>query len=90
MAGAGAAGRGNGTTGHAIWLISAFALALQWLLVRWTGVHLPPTIEALSSGAGIFGAAFILSWAAELAQLEASLLLGSVRRFHVGARGACG
>ena len=70
MAGAGAAGRGNGTTGHAIWLISAFALALQWLLVRWTGVHLPPTIEALSSGAGIFGAAFILSWAAEVAQLD--------------------
>ena len=57
-------------TGHAIWLLSAFALALQWLLVRWTGVHLPPTIEALSSGAGILGAAFILSWAAELAQLE--------------------
>ena len=70
MTGTGAAGRGNGTTGHTIWLISAFALALQWLLVRWTGVHLPPPLEAFSSGMGIFRAAFILSWAAELAQLD--------------------
>lgn len=55
---------------HTAWIISAFTLALQWLLIRWSGVHLPPTLEALSSGAGIFGAAFILSWAAELAQLD--------------------
>ncbi|MBI2152215.1 MAG: sodium:calcium antiporter [Candidatus Rokubacteria bacterium] len=70
MTAAGAAGRGNGTTGHAIWLISTFGLALQWLLVRWSGAHLPSALEALSSGAGILGAAFILSWAAELAQLD--------------------
>lgn len=55
---------------QAIWLMLTFALALQWLLIRWSGVHLPPPLEALSSGAGIFGAAFILSWGAELAQLD--------------------
>jgi cation:H+ antiporter len=56
--------------GHTAWIISAFVLALQWLLIRGSGVHLPPPLEALSSGAAIFGAAFILSWAAELAQLD--------------------
>lgn len=57
---AGAQGRSAGMAGHTAWIISAFALALQWLLIRWSGVHLPPPLEALSSGAGIFGAAFIL------------------------------
>ncbi|MBI2461137.1 MAG: sodium:calcium antiporter [Candidatus Rokubacteria bacterium] len=49
---------------------SASALALQWLMIRGSGLHLPPALEALSSGAGILGAAFILSWAAEVAQLD--------------------
>jgi len=69
MARAGAKGR-SGMATHAIWLTSTSALALQWLLIRWIGIHLPPPLEALSSGIGIFGAAFILSWAAELAQLD--------------------
>lgn len=67
---AAAQGRGAGTVGHMAWIIAALALALQWLLIRGSGVHLPAPLEALSSGAGIFGAAFILSWAAELAQLD--------------------
>jgi cation:H+ antiporter len=51
-------------------LVSAASLVLQWLVLRWSGPHLPPPLEALLSGAAIFGAAFLLSWAAELAQLE--------------------
>lgn len=51
------------------------ALAAQWILLRVTGVHLEPHWEALLSGLGIFGAAFLLSWAAELAQLEISQAL---------------
>ncbi len=51
-------------------LVSAASLVLQWLVLRWMGPHLPPPLEALLSGAAIFGAAFLLSWAAELAQLE--------------------
>lgn len=46
------------------------ALALQWILLRLAGVHLEPHWEALLSGLGIFGAAFMLSWAAELAQKD--------------------
>jgi cation:H+ antiporter len=55
---------------HLLPLLSAASLVLQWLLLRWIGPHLPPPLEALLSGAAIFGAAFLLSWAAELAQLE--------------------
>lgn len=53
-----------------LWLTLATALALQWVILRLIGVHLPPHWEALLSGLGIFGAAFLLSWAAELAQLD--------------------
>ncbi|HWP60167.1 MAG TPA: hypothetical protein VNL14_19895 [Candidatus Acidoferrales bacterium] len=57
--------------GHWLWLGSATALCLQWLYLRLiSGVHLPPEVEALSAGLAIFGAAFILSWASELAQLD--------------------
>ena len=53
-----------------LWIISASALPLQWLIIHFSGVHLAPHWEALSSGISIFGAAFLLSWAAELAQLD--------------------
>jgi cation:H+ antiporter len=55
---------------HLLWLLVSVALALQWILLRLAGVHLEPHWEALLSGLGIFGAAFLLSWAAELAQLD--------------------
>ena len=50
--------------------VSTTALVLQWLLLRLTGVHLAPGLEALASGLAIFGAAFLLSWAAEVVQLD--------------------
>lgn len=54
------------------WLPIAYAsmLPLQWLILHFLGVHLEPHWEALSSGISIFGAAFLLSWGAELAQLD--------------------
>lgn len=55
---------------HLLWLIAALALAVQWILIRLAGVHLEHHWGALLSGLGIFGAAFLLSWAAELAQLD--------------------
>jgi cation:H+ antiporter len=55
---------------HWISLALAAALAAQWLVLHFSGVHLEPHWEALSSGISIFGAAFLLSWAAELAQLD--------------------
>src|SRR5262245_18669757 len=55
---------------HLLSLLATSALALQWLALRWMDVHLAPGLEALASGAAIFGAAFLLSWAAELGQLD--------------------
>jgi cation:H+ antiporter len=53
-----------------LWLAGASALPLQWLILHFCGVHLAPQWEALASGLSIFGAAFLLSWAAELAQMD--------------------
>jgi cation:H+ antiporter len=51
-------------------LALAAALALQWVVLSFAGLHLAPHWEALLAGTAIFGAAFLLSWAAEVAQLD--------------------
>lgn len=51
-------------------IVGASLFPLQWLLIHFSGLHLEPHWEALLSGVSIFGAAFMLSWAAELAQLD--------------------
>lgn len=51
-------------------VIGAALFPLQWLIVHFSGLHFEPHWMALSSGVSIFGAAFLLSWAAELAQLD--------------------
>ena len=58
-----------------LWLASALLLAGQWILVPTLGLHPAPPWEVLLPGLGIFGAAFLLSWGAELAQLEISQAL---------------
>ncbi len=58
-----------------VWFASALLLAGQWILVHVLRVHLAPPWEAILPGLGIFGAAFLLSWGAELAQLEISQAL---------------
>jgi cation:H+ antiporter len=55
---------------HILWLITAFILIGQQALLQMLGVHLGPGWDALVPGLTIFGAAFILSWGAELAQME--------------------
>lgn len=55
---------------HWLPIVYASLLPLQWLILHFSGVHLEPHWEALSSGISIFGAAFLLSWGAELAQLD--------------------
>src|SRR6266480_1197960 len=53
-----------------LWLCSSTLLCLQWTFIHFAGIHLTPQFEALSSGVAIFGAAFMLSWAAELSQKD--------------------
>lgn len=53
-----------------LWIGSSALLCLQWIVIHFSGGHPPPHWLALSSGVAIFGAAFMLSWAAELAQKD--------------------
>jgi cation:H+ antiporter len=53
-----------------LWVASSLTLCLQWIVVHFSGIHPSPEWQALSAGLAIFGASFMLSWAAELAQLE--------------------
>lgn len=66
---------GPGPWKDALWLLSALLLAGQWILGHTLGLHPAPPWEALLPGLGIVGAAFLLSWGAELAQLEISQAL---------------
>lgn len=53
-----------------LWIGLALFLSGLWLIVHFGHVPLPLPLNAILPGLGIFGAAFLLSWAAELAQLE--------------------
>jgi len=53
-----------------LWLGSSVLLCAQWIFVHFSAVELPPHLQALTSGIAIFGAAFALSWAAELSQKD--------------------
>jgi len=54
-----------------VWIGAAVALPVLWLVLRFTAgqVH-EPVRTALASGLAILGAAFLLSWATEVAQLD--------------------
>jgi len=54
-----------------LYIAVASLLALQWLIARAVGfgAH-DPLIEAIGAGTAIFGAAFLLSWAAEAAEVD--------------------
>jgi cation:H+ antiporter len=55
-----------------IWLVSTFLLCLQWILIRLFHIPLTYPLDVILPGAAIFGAAFIVTWGAELSQLEIS------------------
>jgi cation:H+ antiporter len=68
VTGQAAAHEGGGRSAIAISIASA--LAIQWIVLRLLHVELAPHYRALLAGIGIFGAAFLLSWGAEVAQLD--------------------
>jgi cation:H+ antiporter len=53
-------------------LLVVAALTVPWLVIRLSGRELADAAVALLSGAAILGAAFLLTWAADVAQLEVS------------------
>lgn len=54
------------------WLFGAVFLTWPWFFILFTHPHLSASAEAIWSGLAIVGAAFLLSWGAEVAQLEVS------------------
>ena len=52
------------------YILFASLLALQWLVLRALHFEGGPIVESLCAGTAIFGAAFLLSWAAEAAQMD--------------------
>lgn len=56
-------------------LAGAVAMTVPSLLYTTSGADESPLVEALVYGGGILGAAFLLSWAAEVAQMEVSQAL---------------
>src|SRR5437588_4250741 len=57
---------------HRLSLGMAVTLTLPGLFFRLANVHTAHALEAVVFGLGIVGAAFLLSWAAEVAQLDLS------------------
>lgn len=57
-----------------LWILLTAGLAWPWLLTRFLTDyhHHPPALNALLTGIAILAAAFILSWAAEVFQLDVS------------------
>ena len=56
-------------------LIAALALSLPWIILNFLDFHGDAVMIAVLTGIAILGAAFILSWAAELFQLDVSQAL---------------
>ena len=53
-------------------MILLAGVGIPGVIIRFGGLHLDPALESLIFGVGIIGAAFLLSWAAEVAQLDVS------------------
>ena len=64
------ASNGNGKLWVSVALLGG--VGIPGVIIRFAGLHLDPALESLIFGVGIIGAAFLLSWAAEVAQLDVS------------------
>lgn len=53
-----------------VWIVAALAITLPGLSLRLSGAHADPATEAALYGVAILGAAFLLSWAVEVAQKD--------------------
>src|SRR5215467_12426090 len=58
-------------------MVSAFLLCAPAVALQFSGSRVAPPFEACVYGAAIFGAAFVLSWAAEAAQKDISAALAT-------------
>src|SRR5438445_3344588 len=59
---------------HWFLILAAFSATVPAMLVRWGGnpAHLAPGIASVTFGVAILGGAFLLTWAAEVAEMDVS------------------
>ena len=57
---------------HWATITALILLGMSGAAIRFSGAHLDPQLEALIFGIGVIAGAFLLSWAAEVAQLDVS------------------
>ena len=60
---------------NAAWIIGTAVLGVPAFVIRGAGLHVDPILTATLLGLGVVGGAFLLSWAAEAAQLDVSAAL---------------
>lgn len=65
----------TGNAKHWITIALLIGVGVPGVMARFGGVHLDPWLQSLMFGVGIVGGAFLLSWAAEVAQLDVSAAL---------------
>ncbi len=55
-----------------LFIVATIASTVPAIIMRWLHIESDPRLGAILFGIGIFGAAFMLSWAAEVAQMDIS------------------
>ncbi len=55
-----------------LWLLAAFIMSCQWVAIRLSHTALTYPLHSILPGLAVLGASFILTWGAELAELEIS------------------
>ena len=60
---------------NAAWILGFAAMGVPAFVIRGAGLHLDPLVTAAILGLGVVGGAFLLSWAAEVAQIDVSAAL---------------
>lgn len=62
----------NSISTYAILFLFALSCPIPWIAVKYSGYHLHSYTQTFLSGFAIVGAAFLISWASELAQFDLS------------------
>ncbi|MFA6093912.1 MAG: sodium:calcium antiporter [Elusimicrobiota bacterium] len=60
----------NDSKRHIACILLAASACAQWPILHWSQASLPPALSAIPPGICVLGASFLLSWAAEAAEMD--------------------